>query len=179
MHTESKDVDPDLMRRYIEKCTVAEEKSLETWSVAIVESPEGVQLGVGDLEIRTVTRGRVNGKESFDGADIKTLMSKEDRVADLGLTRQEARKASEEDLIRLRDLDPIARSEGLLVLYFIAPKGGAFGGKDKLRLSMDAEVAPVGIGVVFLANGHPNSSSRRRRSPWTSRTWRSRSRTIV
>ncbi|PPG23493.1 hypothetical protein C5C74_01825 [Rathayibacter sp. AY1E8] len=155
VHTESKDVDPDLMRQYIEKCTTAEEKSLETWSVAIVESPEGEPVQVGDLDVHMVTRGRVNGKESFEGADIKTLMSKEDRVADLGLSRQDARKASEEDLIRLRDLDPVARAEGLLVLYFIAPKGGALGGRDGLRLSMDAEVVPVGIGVVFPGQRSP------------------------
>jgi hypothetical protein len=155
VHSASKDVDPALMSEYIDRCVNAVDKSLSTWSVAIVESPQGREAAVGDLSVRLVTRGRVNDKENPERADIKTLMSKEDRVADLHLTRSEARRTQENDLRSLRDSDKTAHGEGLLVLYFIDPQGGQGGGVRHDRLSMAAEVIPVGIGIVF-----PSQSSK-------------------
>ncbi|MCM6763239.1 Z1 domain-containing protein [Rathayibacter sp. ZW T2_19] len=149
VHSASKDVDPALMSEYIARCVTATDKSLSTWSVAIVESPQGREATIGNRSVRLVTRGRVNDKENPDRADIKTLMSKEDRVADLHLTRSEARRTKEEDLRGLRDTDETAHREGLLVLYFIDPEAGQGGGVRHDRLSMGAKEIPVGLGIVF------------------------------
>ena len=55
----------------------------------------------------------------------------------------------EAELADLRNTDKVHQRRGLLVLYFIDPQGGAGGGADHTRLAMDAEIVPVGIGMVF------------------------------
>ncbi|PPG61095.1 hypothetical protein C5C57_03215 [Rathayibacter sp. AY1C5] len=151
VHEDSKDVDTALMSEYIARSNDSSESSLHRWSVAIVESPNGKETTVGDLSVRMVTRGVVDDKDyPHPGrADIKTLMSKEDRVLDLDISRAKARELAEKKLDLHRNEDGVLKYQGLLVLYFIDPNGGAEGGQQRQRLSMNAVETPVGIGVVF------------------------------
>jgi hypothetical protein len=149
VHKDSPDLDTTLLRRYIQKSNSASEPSLRNWSVAVVEAPGGSETTVAGRQFEMVTRGRVDEAGADGRADIKTLMSKEDRVADLDLSRAAARAEKEIDLSERRNADPAHKSQGLLVLYFIDPQGGEGGGIDKRRKSINAPVVPVGIGLVF------------------------------
>ncbi|WP_158590060.1 Z1 domain-containing protein [Amnibacterium setariae] len=153
IHPDSPDLDPTLLTKYIEGEVAGNPESLTKWSLAVVEADGNGATPIGPLEVGMVVRNRLaskseSGVEEIEfRADIKTLMSKEDRVADLGLTTVEARNQSEPVLAALRDKDEAHRARGLLVLYAIAPNGPTV--ENEGRASLGAAVPVIGIGLVF------------------------------
>ncbi|WP_175364333.1 Z1 domain-containing protein [Mycobacterium lentiflavum] len=151
IHKDSPDLDTTLMIKYIDEQLVSDRPSLETWSIAVV-SGEGPTIDFGGLQVNTVSRSRLNDNDP-ERADIKTLMSKEDRALDLGIRLTEARRASEGQLIARRNSDPVMRDRGLVVLYPIdqtsLPDRTYEGPGDPPRIPLDAVGTVVGLGIVF------------------------------
>ncbi|MBM0255492.1 Z1 domain-containing protein [Micromonospora sp. 4G55] len=153
VHEDSPDLDPDLMVKYIDKQLTSDPPSLATWSVAVVIG-DGEPQRLGGLDIQYSIRSRLNDGQA-ERADIKTLMSKQDRALDLGLTPAQARALGESDLVALRNNDPVCHDRGLIVLYLIeptsepvSPKQGA-DRKTLLRTALDAVGPVVGMGITF------------------------------
>ncbi|MEV7807253.1 Z1 domain-containing protein [Microbispora sp. NPDC088329] len=153
VHEDSPDLDPALMIKYIDQQLTSDPPSLTTWSVAVVVG-EGGDATLGGLDIRYSIRSRLNDGQT-GRADIKTLMSKQDRALDLGLTAAEARAKSESDLVALRNEDPVYRDRGLVVLYLIDPTSEPVNPKQSAdaapppRLALEAVRAAVGLGITF------------------------------
>ncbi|GAA4570277.1 Z1 domain-containing protein [Planotetraspora kaengkrachanensis] len=155
VHEDSPDLDPTLMVKYIDQQLTSDPPSLATWSVAVVIG-EGGDAKLGGLDVRYSIRSRLNPHDlNAERADIKTLMSKQDRALDLGLTAAEARALSESDLVALRNSDPIHHDRGLVVLYLIEPTSEPVNPKQDtdtatpLRVALGAVAAVVGLGITF------------------------------
>lgn len=151
VHKDSPDLDTNLMLKYIDEQLVADPPSLETWNIAVI-SGEGPADNFGGIQLKTVGRSRQND-DNPDRADIKTLMSKEDRALDLRIGLTEARDKSEGELIKLRNDDPVMKARGLLVLYPIdatsAPGKKYTGGRKPPRIPLNAAGTVAGFGIVF------------------------------
>lgn len=150
VHPDSPDLDPALMIRYIDKQLAADPPSLAVWSVVVV-SGDGPEIDLGGISLKSVSRSRLND-ESDDRADIKTLMSKEDRALDLLAPSESARSASEDELMRRRNTDPVYRNRGLLVLYPIDPESPPdkeYTAAPPPRVPLMAQGNVVGFGIVF------------------------------
>lgn len=148
VHEDSPDLDFKLMRKYVEKEMSAEIPTLNEWDVAIMRA-DASPVRIGDVEVGSVIRSRLKDSRP-DRADIKTLMSKVDRVIDMDIDSREARSQGEEDLVSLRNADPVFKRRGLIVLYPIdatsAPKQDKSG---QHRLPLDALQTVIGVGFVF------------------------------
>ncbi len=151
VHKDSPDLDTKLMLKYIDEQLVSDPPSLETWNIAVV-SGEGPPENFGGIELRTVGRSRQND-DNPDRADIKTLMSKEDRALDLRISVTDARSKTEGELIKLRNDDPVMKTRGLLVLYPIdatsAPDKKYAGLLKPPRIPLNAAGTVAGFGIVF------------------------------
>ncbi|MFB6726263.1 Z1 domain-containing protein [Kribbella sp. NPDC056345] len=153
VHPDSPDMDPSLLLKYIDKQLEADPPSLSRWSVCIVPGG-GTPVELGGVVVGSVLRSRLDDGDETR-ADIKTLMSKQDRVLDLDISTTDAQAMSEERLKDLRDLDQHHKDRGLIVVYPIDPaskptapsKARAAGSKE--RLELDALRTVVGIGLVF------------------------------
>jgi hypothetical protein len=154
VHPDSPDLDGEMMIKYIDKQLEADTPSLRQWTIAVVIGDhEEIQLG--GLSIRTQVRSQLNDGDPMR-ADIKTLMSKEDRVLDLNVTSLEARAMPEQKLVQLREKDHVYSTRGLLVLYPIeahsAPAGPPrirLGDGQAVRVPLNAVQTVVGLGMVF------------------------------
>ena len=161
VHEDSPDLDGDLVAAYINKQVDEKPPSLERWSVAVVGGDrEAVDLG--GLQVGTQVRSRLNDG-NVGRADIKTLMSKEDRILDLGhgLTPSQVREISEERLGEMRDEHPQRHDQGLLVIYPIEAHSAPVRkskGPVRDRVALDAAETVVGLGVVF--PGRPSIRNR-------------------
>jgi hypothetical protein len=158
VHEKSPDLDRTLLLAYIDKQVAADPPSLQRWSVAVMGGDRD-PVTLGGLEFPTLVRSRLND-DNPDRADIKTLMSKEDRVLDLegGLSASAVRAISEERLGDMRDDDPVHRDQGLLVLYPIDARSeprpkpsrpGANPPERPDRVALDAAGPVIGLGLVF------------------------------
>jgi hypothetical protein len=155
VHPDSPDLDTQMLIRYIDKCVVEDDPSLEKWSVALVDGDMEATVDIGGLSVTPVRRARLND-DNDQRADIKTLMSKQDRVLDLGMNVSEARAMSEDALVDARNDDPVAHDRGLLVIYAIdkiSPPNEAKPGKPiparPPRVALAAKDTVIGIGLVF------------------------------
>lgn len=149
VHVDSPDLDTSLMIRYIDEQLAAAPPALDVWSVAIV-SGEREPVDFGPLTVKTVGRSRLSGGDE-DRADIKTLMSKEDRALDLADT-ENTRLETEDALMKLRNEDPVYRRRGLLVLYPIdaaSPPEKEYSKVPPPRVPLSAADTVVGFGIVF------------------------------
>jgi hypothetical protein len=151
VHKDSPDLDTMLMIKYIDEQLASDPPTLETWNLAIV-SGDGPPIDFGGIEMNTVGRSRQND-DNPDRADIKTLMSKEDRALDLGISVIDARNATEGRLIELRNTHPDMSNRGLLVLYPIdatsAPGRTYDATRRPPRIPLDAVGTVAGFGIVF------------------------------
>ncbi|WP_051760523.1 Z1 domain-containing protein [Herbidospora cretacea] len=152
VHKDSPDLEPTLMIKYIDQQLTSDPPSLAMWSVAVVVG-DGDDATLGGMGIKYAVRSRMIGAK--DGpADIKTLMSKQDRALDLGLTTAEARAKSEIELVALRNQHPVLRDRGLVVLYLIDPTSEPVKSQDSedavpRRTALNAAQAVVGLGITF------------------------------
>lgn len=153
VHADSPDLDRELLLAYIDKQLDAHTPSLEKWTVAVVGGDRG-PVNIGGLEVGGVIRSRLDDKNP-DRADIKTLMSKQDRVLDLDITSANARAVGEQRLAELRQEDPVHRDRGLLVLYPIDAQSPPVRAG---RAPLDATDTVIGVGLVF--PGEPDTGNR-------------------
>jgi hypothetical protein len=150
VHEDSPDLDTQQLIRYIDGQRKGDEQALETWSIAVVQS-DGEKVRLGSREYGSVIRSRLDtGNDAI--ADIKTLMSKRDRVLDLEAWDTFLTSQSEGHLVRQRNRDAEYRNRGLLVLYPIdrqsAPMATHPSGSVS-RVPMNAKAPAMGIGIVF------------------------------
>jgi hypothetical protein len=156
-HEKSHRLRPELLERYV----VAENAlgALKTWGVVVVGDQRGDKgtLGVGGgVTANRIHRSRLD-MPNISYANIKTLVSRIDRVADLRMTKAEAVAAAGDDSDdRLRDLREDHRgAAGLLCLYPIAadsvprhpqqrPRPGA-----RVRVPLGAVEDMIGVGLFF------------------------------
>lgn len=164
VHKDSPQFRPDLLTAYIDKQLSATPSSLEHWSVAVVGG-DRYPVDLGGVSIGTQVRSRMESSD-LERADIKTLMSKEDRILDVEdkPPSSEIRKnlVTEHDLARMRDANATTRDQGLLVLYPIEAlsepeRNTRRDGRIK-RLPLNAVDTVLGIGLVF--PGQPTRENR-------------------
>lgn len=147
-HDESVELQSDLLREYILEQN--SEGELHRWNVGIVSRQAAhddamLNLG-GNIEVPLLTRSRLRiGSEQY--ANLGVIMSKEDRVADLDLSRAEVRQKSEGELQALRPA-----GTGLLLLYPIdkdsQPRSERPGTTGR-RAPLEAAEHLIGVGLVF------------------------------
>lgn len=154
VHEWSRDAAPELVGAYIREQN--REDNLLRWNVAVMGAPpqhapdrvvfaEGVDVGV-------ISRSRLSDDaDVVEVADIKTLMSKEHRVADLGMGAAEARSKGETELADKRQA--VYPDVGLLLLYPIDKNSRPEPGKERVRAALGADEHVVGLGLVFPGQG--------------------------
>lgn len=152
VHPDSPDLDTLLMIKYIDEQLAADPPTLQKWSLAIVNG-DGPTVDFGSFTIRSVRRSRRNDDDP-SRADIKTLMSKQDRALDLGLTLMEARSLGEGELMKKRNEHRVYRERGLLALYAIdaesRPRSAESGvAKHPRRVALEALDTVAAFGIVF------------------------------
>ncbi|TYB58921.1 hypothetical protein FXF51_35950 [Nonomuraea sp. PA05] len=153
VHEDSPDLESLLMVKYIDQQLTSDPPSLAMWSVAVVTG-EGGNAKLGGLDINYSIRSRLND-HSVERADIKTLMSKQDRALDLGLTAAQARAKSESELVALRNSHPVCHDRGLVVLYLIDPTSEPANQQQSTtaehppRIALGAAEPVVGLGITF------------------------------
>jgi len=118
-------------------------EDLIRWNVVVMSrsrSPLGtLDLGL-EAPVGLINRARLASSRPY--ADIKSLMSRVDRVVDLGLSPEELRG----DADALQRLRP--PSIGLLLIYPIS-KDSTPQGREIARVPLDAADHIVGVGIVF------------------------------
>ena len=128
--------------------------SLLTWRVVLTQGPSGEEVdfpGVGT--VRSVVRSRLADTESAI-ANIRALMSAEDRIAGMDWADDETPPTGV-DLLELRaQRHP---KDGILRVYPIdrvsAPKG-----TDSTRVPLDAAAVVVGLGIDFPTSIQPDAA---------------------
>lgn len=153
VHEDSSDLDRKMMLKYIDGRLSDDKPSLTSWSVAAVIG-EGADVHLGGLKIKYAVRSRLLPDTKQERADIKTLMSKQDRALDLDLTVAEARAMSEGELVAVRNRDPVNHDRGLLVIYLIdqvsePDSARADKATTNKRQALDAVAPVVGMGITF------------------------------
>jgi hypothetical protein len=146
IHPDAPDLDTELMSKYIEHQIGQTPGSLETWSIAVVGGG-GAIVTLAGRSLASVVRSQLDDGRP-DRADIKTLMSKQDRVLDLDISAADAKALDEVQLLRKRNEHPIYKSRGLLVLYPIESVSAPLPG-SKGRVALDSPVDVMGLGFVF------------------------------
>ena len=157
-HENSRDLNSDLIRNYIEKRL--RDHELTHFKVAVMaRSPKSQSdyLGSVDLGLGTMTgcinRARIDAVGGSTYADIKALMSSTDRVIDLPLSREDfadVQKAG--DLARVRDLPGRGGrgdGTGLLLVYPISKASKPLRGSLQTRTALNAADHLIGVGIVF------------------------------
>lgn len=155
-HENSRDLDSQLISRYI--LDRRNEGELLRFNVAIMGRSSksdylgSIDLGTG-IEIGCINRARLLQIGTNTYADIKALMSRNDRVIDLrlpdGSLTAETKPA---DLARYRS-DPAAGGygdgSGLLLFYPVSKDSRPVRGTAKTRQSLHAVEHVIGVGFVF------------------------------
>ena len=138
------DLDPVLLRKYIERQNEA--GLLTTWNLGVMtretDTNGTIDLGL-DLPVNLIQRSRLKQHSTPSTANIGTLMSKPDRVADL-MDASAAAGLNEADLVEERT----SSGRGLLLLYPIAsnsqPRPSA-----RNREPLDAADDLIGVALAF------------------------------
>lgn len=121
---------------------------LERWNLAIItrQPPAPVlDLGLPD-EVRLITRSKLKNSSNAETANIGTLMSKPDRVADL-MDSALATSMVEGELLERRNSD----QSGLVLLYPIDKDSAPKKGSQKYRVKLDAIDHLIGTAFSFPA----------------------------
>lgn len=148
VHADSPDLDAELITKYVDK--QRRSGRLEKWNLAVMSGKPNAAKGVvrlGGLEFPRITRSRLKD-DGTQRADIKTLMSKDHRAVDF-LSQETARTMGEVALMDARDLDPVARTRGLILLYPIDPQSDPEPANKDSRRSLAAAADVIGLALVF------------------------------
>ena len=131
--------------------------SLDSWNVVVVEGEgDGEKVTIGSERFDGVIRSRLN-LPSVPYANIKSLMSEDDALADMDLSR-----GRPQDIEAIRE----ARNErlpnvGLLVIYPIdrtsPPKAPKNKEGELVRVPLDAPLPVIGVGLVFPKSVSPDA----------------------
>jgi len=152
-HPDSRDISSDLMTRYIR--SQVENGELERWTVGVLGLPErrdllgSVDLGLPE-PVNLINRSRVR-LSGVAHANIKSLMSKEDRAVDLGLRPDELSGMKNGQLEQIRNSPRFGGrgdDSGLLLVYPISKNSVAAAGSES-RQDLDAVEDVMGVGIVF------------------------------
>ncbi|MGV9416365.1 Z1 domain-containing protein [Streptomyces sp. NPDC003674] len=153
-HEDSADLDPRLVCNYIEKENNRRSPSLLTWNIAIMGRPvqdTAHAVSLGEVRVGTIKRSKLKDSGGSK-ADIKTLMSKEHRVADMRVPTGEARALLETTLVEMRNQDPEFRNRGLLLLYPIDKDSEPDKANERTRSSLKAAEHVIALALVFPGN---------------------------
>ncbi|TCM39649.1 Z1 domain-containing protein [Kribbella sp. VKM Ac-2568] len=161
-HENSRDLDSGLLRRYIE--ARREEGELMHFKIAIM-ARAGKSDYLGDVDLGLpelsgcINRARLKVVGGATYADIKTLMSRNDRVIDLGISAAElSGEITNADMARMRNLPSQGGrgdGSGILLVYPVSKDSRPVRGTAKTRIDLKAADHVIGLGLVF-----PESSSR-------------------
>jgi hypothetical protein len=160
-HENSRDLDGELITRYVERRR--SENELTHFKIAVMGRAAGsgelgeVDLGLDDA-VGCINRARLRAVGGVTYADIKTLMSKSDRVIDLGIVPSELEGMAMGEITRLRNLPAHGGrgdGTGLLILYPVSKDSVPVRGSVRTREPLDALEHVIGVGLVF-----PESRSR-------------------
>jgi hypothetical protein len=151
-HENARELNAELIQRYIRSQN--EHDELTRWSVAIMGRPNVDEaLGTIDLglptEVALINRSQVPHPPGQSYANIKSLMSKEDRAVDLGLAARDI-PSENGKLEKLRDSEErggMGDDSGLLLIYPISKDSRP---RDKEnRDPLEAVDHVIGVGLVF------------------------------
>ncbi|PQM45149.1 hypothetical protein C1Y40_04690 [Mycobacterium talmoniae] len=155
-HENSRDMDSDLINRYI--LNRRDEGELLTFNIAVMgRSSMSDYLGEIDLGLEKpvgcINRARLNVIGGSTYADIKALMSRNDRVIDLDVPPSElTAETSVKKLVQMRDpreLGGFGDGSGLLLLYPVSKDSRPVRGTIGTRTALNAERHIIGVGMVF------------------------------
>lgn len=158
-HENSRDLDRDLIVKYLEGR--GDEGELTTFNIAVMGHPKTGALGTLDLGLETpvncINRARIRVIGGSTYADIKALMSKTDRIVDLGLAGDAMTDLSAGEIAKLRNLPSRGGQgdgSGLLLLYPVSKESVPTKRSEATREALHAKHHVLGVGLVF-----PESSS--------------------
>lgn len=143
-HTNS-ELRSDLLLNYINRQVAA--GSLTSWNVVVMgRRPPGkaIQLGLS-AQTLLISRSKLSSSSTETMANIGTLMSKPDRVADLLPAADVKPSTTDKELQDLRDDD----GHGLLLLYPIDKDSQPKPGAKKYREALDAAGHLIGVAFSF------------------------------
>ncbi len=150
VHEDSPDINGALLSAYIEK--ELQLGRLNDWTVAVMgpqaSSASKNSITLGGIRVERVTRAALKDTPACR-ADIKTLMSKEHRVVDLEIAPGAARQRPENELVLMRNADPMHSDEGLLLLYPIDPQSIPAPDNEDSRRPLNAPGEVIGLATVF------------------------------
>jgi hypothetical protein len=137
-----------LLKSYIDKQVA--HGLLTSWNLAVITKKDRtrgcIDLGFGE-DVNCLERSRLAEYSSLSVADIGTLMSKPDRVADL-LTTSEVRGKTDQELLGERTRS----GRALILLYPIAGDSqprGANANTKRVREPLDAKGHLIGLAIAF------------------------------
>lgn len=140
-HEKSVEYEPKLLTSYIKRRV--KDGALRRWNVALIgkeDAENNVYEFADGLGVNRV--GRAKLESSPDAADIKTLMSRRDALADLEVDAPSAMTEEEIRTERVRQAPEV----GLLTLYAIDPRSNS--DREK-RHPLTAVGEVIGVGLVF------------------------------
>ncbi|WP_236245048.1 Z1 domain-containing protein [Streptomyces sp. CC210A] len=166
-HEKSPETDADLIIDYIRKRAAAA-GSLRRWNVAVVGSPRGDRFTfVPGVEVGRNVRARLALPNPMpDFADIKTLMSRRDAAVDLD---GDTAHLTEKNIMDRRRLE--LPDTGLLVLYPLDKISDPEPSRKRAREPLNAEDHVIGVGMVFPAPRHGDSTVEKYISADLSNVW--------
>lgn len=156
-HPDAQTMRADLLIRYIELQN--RYRALTTWNVVVMSDPKGEKgaVDLGPVRANMIQRSRLQ-MPNIAHANIKSLVSRVDRVADIDTGRAGiAQNLSSETDARLTDLrSDLIGNTGLLCIYPIArdsePRVSGTprpGGSLVVRVPLDAVDDVIGVGLFF------------------------------
>lgn len=161
-HENSRDLDGELISRYI--LSRRDDGELLKFNIAVMgRSSESDYLGELDLglsaKVGCINRARLDVVGGQTYADIKALMSRNDRVIDLELPEGElTEKTSNARLVQLRNAPGgptggYGDGSGLLLLYPVSKDSKPVRGSASTRAALGAVEHALGVGIVFPESG--------------------------
>lgn len=161
-HENSRDLDGELISRYI--LSRRDEGELQTFNIVVMgRTSDSDYLGEVDLglteKVGCINRARLDVVGGQTYADIKALMSRNDRVIDLDLPEGELTdKTSNARLVQLRnspggEAGGFGDGSGLLLLYPVSKDSKPVRGSASTRATLGAVEHAIGVGIVFPESG--------------------------
>jgi hypothetical protein len=147
-HPDATEARAQLLQAYIEK-RVTHANALRRWNLVLLgNAPTTDEKNFSFSQtavVGLVNRAKLKVSDQDPPfADIKTLMSRQDAVADLP---EATSGMSEKEIVDLRR--QVAPDVGLIVLYAIDKNSRPAQGREKTRASLAAPEHVIGVGMVF------------------------------